>query len=461
MKLTHAARRLHLQPLEDRLVPALSVYTRGEALVVQGTPGDDTIVVRRINDQFSVDGVTGTFAAGRVGQLIVNAGAGNDAVVLDSQDTPGQQPLGVPAYVSGGDGNDSVMGTPGNDTITGGNGDDQITGGGGNDYLLGDYGNDALQGAAGNDILYGGAGNDSLVAGGGRDRLDGGAGIDVYQDDYAAPVPSAGPDGVVRSIAARKAGDATWAAAGDIQQQVANTCSLLSSLAAFTRTSTTDLAARIKYDYSDARYIVPVYVNNQWTAVSLSFDGDWSDNDPYPVAQSDGSRDYWPILYQRAFLQAQNVDTSNPDSTQWAVRGTRANDLVKQSWRYPEVALKAVTGVNAVPGTVLSDTSLLAMENAVDSGHNVVANTHTALNRRPSVAGTGLVFSHTYAVVDVDDQARTVTLRNPWGTDAQSSLLAPLSPTDRAAFTMGNEGDGLVRVSWATFERAFAIYVIA
>lgn len=152
----------------------------------------------------------------------------------------------VPVLLSGGGGNDTLLGGPkadgiigsdGDDVLSGGAGADVIDGGNGTDYwmekadanftvngviitsfvtssetpvsierialiggagankldatlatvpvvLIGGRGNDTLLGGAGPDTLSGGNRNDSTVAGGdGTDSLDGGAGFDVLEDD--------------------------------------------------------------------------------------------------------------------------------------------------------------------------------------------------------------------------------------------------------------------------------------
>ena len=60
---------------------------------------------------------------------------------------------------------------------------DTLTGGTGNNLLIGYGGADSLNGATGNDTLDGGDGNDTLIGGAGADRLIGGSGIDTA--DYS------------------------------------------------------------------------------------------------------------------------------------------------------------------------------------------------------------------------------------------------------------------------------------
>jgi hypothetical protein len=56
-----------------------------------------------------------------------------------------------------------------------------VTGGAGNDVLVGDAQDNILDGNGGNNILLGGAGNDTLLGGGGRDLLVGGSGADLLK----------------------------------------------------------------------------------------------------------------------------------------------------------------------------------------------------------------------------------------------------------------------------------------
>lgn len=89
--------------------------------------------------------------------------------------------------ISGGSGNDTLIGDDGVNWLMGGAGDDSLNGLGANDVLIGGLGNDALRGGAGNDSLDGGGGNDSMfgeadddtiLVGLGDDSTDGGEGTD-------------------------------------------------------------------------------------------------------------------------------------------------------------------------------------------------------------------------------------------------------------------------------------------
>jgi Ca2+-binding RTX toxin-like protein len=96
--------------------------------------------------------------------------------------------------ITGGKGNDrlvgndlvnSINGYGGSDYLSGLGGADLITTGPasdtGNDTLLGGDGNDIMSAGAGNDVLSGGRGKDDLYGGAGNDTLQGGADADVMQ----------------------------------------------------------------------------------------------------------------------------------------------------------------------------------------------------------------------------------------------------------------------------------------
>jgi Ca2+-binding RTX toxin-like protein len=96
------------------------------------------------------------------GSDVVNGTAGDDVVILGS-------------------GNDTfnVGVAGGNDTICGGSGNDVITTGAGADYVNGGSGNDVINTGTGIDTIFGGSGNDSGDSGAEADIVDGGSGNDT------------------------------------------------------------------------------------------------------------------------------------------------------------------------------------------------------------------------------------------------------------------------------------------
>jgi len=164
---------------------ALSATWSGGTWTITGdgdpTQPDDTIVVERNPDngrqlRAVVNGVVvGSRLESTVRVIRVSGGAGDDSIRID---VPGNTRLRT--VLSGGPGDDSIVGSEGVDRIFGGDGDDSLLGNAGRDHVYGGKGDDSLAGGAGNDAIYGQDGDDALRAGGGRNVLDGGAGTDRY-----------------------------------------------------------------------------------------------------------------------------------------------------------------------------------------------------------------------------------------------------------------------------------------
>ncbi len=108
----------------------------------------------------------------------------NDHVAGDVEDVSGgygdDTLIGSSAAnrLAGGPGDDETQGLDGNDAIVGGKGDDLLHGGLGADTVDGSLGRDTLAGGPGKDMLYGGDGADRLDGSAGLDFLSGGAGPD-------------------------------------------------------------------------------------------------------------------------------------------------------------------------------------------------------------------------------------------------------------------------------------------
>lgn len=137
------------------------------------------------NDTVTASAVDGLFAA----QIEVNGQTGDDLITL-SDDFPA-------VSLNGGVGDDTLRGSMNDDTLLGDDGDDVLNGGGGSnelsggaghdtltggmhdDTLLGDDGDDVLNGGGGNNDLNGGNGHDTLIGGMHDDTLRGGGGDDV------------------------------------------------------------------------------------------------------------------------------------------------------------------------------------------------------------------------------------------------------------------------------------------
>ena len=171
----------------------------GSALVFAGS-GDDTVIIDP-----TVSSPPGTaIVHGGQGSDTLHGGEGNDVLIGDFQpvyDGDGKL-VGQPGddRLVGGGGDDELYGgwhhydrarippdhLMGNDTLYGNDGNDLLdgidsafvraTGGDGNDTVLGSVGNDLIFGNDGDDLLAGGAGSDLIRGGTGNDGILGGVG---------------------------------------------------------------------------------------------------------------------------------------------------------------------------------------------------------------------------------------------------------------------------------------------
>lgn len=208
------------ESLESRRFFAAGAQIVGRELIIEGTAGDDEIIVDRdvqlgppvqivitvtvnsvdfdfLEDDYdsavinALDGDDVINAHYIFKEHRINAGAGNDDVLGGR----GAAVVGG-SFIRGGPGRDTLVGSSRNDTIHGDNGNDYITGGNGggrgndllyggngNDQLYGGLHNDTLRGGNGNDVLRGQQDNDRLVPGAGADRVRGGSGNDrIFAD---------------------------------------------------------------------------------------------------------------------------------------------------------------------------------------------------------------------------------------------------------------------------------------
>src|SRR5207249_3223600 len=83
------------------------------------------------------------------GRLVAYGLAGNDDIKVNGS-------INLPAWLYGGDGNDTLQGGGGNDVLVGGAGNNTLIAGQGRDLLIGGSGAAHLVGNSGNDILIAG-----------------------------------------------------------------------------------------------------------------------------------------------------------------------------------------------------------------------------------------------------------------------------------------------------------------
>ena len=199
----------------DRADADLSGYS-----VLRAGDGANKIRISKADDSggvvINVDGQEQKFSRYELSKLIIDGGAGNDSISVDSDVVSNLN-------IVGGKGNDSISSGGGKDTIydnyganyiNGGAGDDTIIanqldvptdnrnfvqklfdyisgkssgvdrtgntiyGGAGDDYIEGGLGRDSISGGTGNDTIYGLDDDDYIDGGSGDDYIDGGAGAD-------------------------------------------------------------------------------------------------------------------------------------------------------------------------------------------------------------------------------------------------------------------------------------------
>ncbi|NOX56546.1 MAG: calcium-binding protein, partial [Planctomycetes bacterium] len=134
----------------------------------------------------SLRGIERAALRGTSGDNVLDASRFSGPVWLSGSDGDDTLIGGADAdYLDAGRGNDGLSGLGGDDTLLGRDGNDRLDGGAGDDGLSGLGGHDTLIGDAGSDTLLGGIGNDSLVPGAGSDTALGEAGDDTIASSDA------------------------------------------------------------------------------------------------------------------------------------------------------------------------------------------------------------------------------------------------------------------------------------
>ncbi len=141
---------------------------------IHGTEATDVLIGTDGNDLLEAGAGNDTLIGGP-GDDCLDGGAGIDmasyrtstsGITLDLSNTDAQD--------TGGAGMDTLVSI------------ENVTGGMGNDWIVGDAGNNILHGFTGNDVLIGGNGNDHLDGGAGNDQMVGGFGTDTVTYASAA-----------------------------------------------------------------------------------------------------------------------------------------------------------------------------------------------------------------------------------------------------------------------------------
>ena len=145
------------QVIIDGVVSAFTVPTT--TLIINGSDNADSISVTSLDNSFT-------------GAIVINGNSGNDSIDVSA--------VSLATTLTGGLGDDLLIGGAAPDFLNGGSGDDTAAGNAGNDTITGGSGRDSLNGGAGDDTVSGqGSSGDVLTGGSGNDRVDGGAGVDT------------------------------------------------------------------------------------------------------------------------------------------------------------------------------------------------------------------------------------------------------------------------------------------
>jgi Ca2+-binding RTX toxin-like protein len=130
---------------------------------------------------------------GFIGVILGTLGGGDDSfdgtglIDVRTGDLAGG---GVRRPLSGGTGNDRIIGSGGPDLLDGAAGVDALIGGGGEDLMTGAAGRDRLNGGAAPDVLHGGGGRDKFNGGGAKDGCSGGGGRDAEKScEFLKSIP--------------------------------------------------------------------------------------------------------------------------------------------------------------------------------------------------------------------------------------------------------------------------------
>lgn len=355
-------------------------------------------------------------------------------------------------------------------------------------WLYGESGNNKIYGGAGFNHFFGGAGtnffdpHDHYFPGHANTNgytVDGGTGHYFIADQVALGSLEGDRDSGLTTM-------------DDIKQRNSPTCAFLSSLAAVAHSeylsSTTlgvstggfkfplpdgkTLIDRITYK-GDSKYTVHLFNDlfDMWVDQEIEFDGSYNTEcDPIPLGKTDpgSALESWVILFQRAFLEMHGVDWKDPTSASWTG--------LEPLYTGTGTALKTITGQpiasdDAKPGIHSYDPTgkdIQGIQTALKQGKSVVAATKDdETDNKGNVTkvvvppSTGLLSGHAYTVLDAytDNGVDYVILRNPYHEDTIASTALDLPY--RAQFSLGNDMDGYIRVTWDTFQQSMQRYLIA
>jgi Ca2+-binding RTX toxin-like protein len=393
---------LGLEPLETREVPAIVVAnTPAFIMITTDGGGSDVTIGRQLPTQKltitnNQTGQTWKFSQGVLDfkSVVFVGGSGADKVTAVNCLNPVV-----------------LHGKGGNDTLTGGLNKDYLDGGSGNDTVKGGNGRDTLYGRGGIDKLYGEQKSDFLDDGGSSaDVSDGGSGDDFF----ARQVVKFGT------------------IAPDVIQTGTPTCWVLAPLSAAAQQGV-NFASRITY-LGDGDYRVKLMnEDGGYKYQYVSLEGGKLDFEPKPR-----SEESWVVIMHRAIMQEIGVNWKDID----AYSGGSCGDIMSMLTGRP-------TDTRTAYVFAFTDGDLQDMRNALLQGKVVAAGTDNGNygDFGFAVNTPKLVGSHCYHVLNVNFETKTVTLRNPWGTDGWDCY--------------DGDDDGIVKVSFDQFKGSFDTLAIS
>jgi hypothetical protein len=409
----------------------------GMQLRIAGTSGSDQITVTNTAGGLII-GNSGGWSqtiANAIKSLWIDAGAGNDSIVLDPSVTQN-------ATIFGGAGNDTLVGGSGNDTLYSGAGINILNGGAGNDTLvsLGST-KDSLTGALGRDTFWTDSSSSEKILGLSKDEstdvhrvstISTGAistktasGATIAKQLAARALPEPTPDDSAisyKSFAGNPVFSDAGPVANDVQQGQLGDCYFLATLAAVAKTDAWRLRQSI-LDLGDGTVLVQMSKGGGSVFVRV---------DEKLPAFNDGSLAYaaqgaqgslWVALMEKA----------------WCFVRSSAHSYASIDSGWMDEAFTALGASSTSLYSVASGGSLLsAVQALLHQGKAVTYATATAPRGAPLIDGHAYEVDHVN--VDANGNAVSMTLRNPWGIDGA-----------------GNDGldDGYVTISGVQAFQAF------
>jgi Ca2+-binding RTX toxin-like protein len=455
-----------------------------------GQDGDDVMVADHGSDEYhGGDGIDTVSYKDRTENLVIT----QDDFANDGKAGEEDNVFADVEAIWGGKGNDKIFGgavanqlfgEAGNDELHGGGGGDKLFGWWGRDKLYGDGGDDQLFGESGHDSIWGGMGADELRGGDGDDQLvaiGGGASDKVFgeagndslwldnsstelndgdgtessnghlhfvgsfkfgwnKDPLGQNLPDPGvTEGVTYDLINRDRFDnnplfdpadtAPTPMRSDVNQGKIGDCWFLADLASIAAAKPDKIRQSV-VDLGDGSFAVRFVrdghveyyrVDSELPAKSLYNGYTYAAGVAYADLGPNGAM--WVAIMEKAFVFYEGGSDANYDD----IAGGWADD------GYDALGLSNYTY------DVDNDNAINVVKNALSNGQAVSVNTSWSLDGFD--LGDSIVLNHVYSVVNVSTTNHTITLYNPWGTDAGSGS---------GAWVQG-DNDGYVTFTWDSF----------